>query len=323
MNTSSGTLRRLERLLVMVPWLLENPGVDLDEVGERFGADPAELLGDLDLLGYCGLPGYGGGDLIEVSLVGGSVHVRMADYFRRPLRLSLREAVTLLLAARAVANLEGLSESAPLERAAVALERLLGADGQAGTAAPAAFALDLAAPGEEHMPALRDAVASRRLVHLTYRSPARAETTERDVEPWRLTLAGGAWYLQGHCRVAGGPRDFRLERIRDLAVMDERTGAPPADVLPPVYRPEDDDLRVVLDLDPPAWWLSGWAVVEEVRERKGLRRVTLRTASVEWAARLALRLAPHVRVVEPAEVRARVVELASQTLAGYEDWARY
>jgi predicted DNA-binding transcriptional regulator YafY len=126
-TAANQTLARLERLLVVVPWLLEHPGADVAAVSARLGVARDELLADLDLLGYCGLPGYGGGDLIEVSIVGDHVTLRMADFFRRPLRLSLREAVTLLLAARALAGVEGLAESAVLARAAARLESALGA----------------------------------------------------------------------------------------------------------------------------------------------------------------------------------------------------
>jgi predicted DNA-binding transcriptional regulator YafY len=74
----------------MVPWLLEHPGISIAEVSERFGVARDELTEDLDILGYCGLPGYGGGDLIEVSVMGDRIVVRMADFFARPLTLSVR-----------------------------------------------------------------------------------------------------------------------------------------------------------------------------------------------------------------------------------------
>jgi predicted DNA-binding transcriptional regulator YafY len=313
MSGRSQTLRRLERLLVLVPWLLEHPGADVAEVSERLGVPAEELLADLDLLGYCGLPGYGGGDLIEVSIVGSAVTVRMADYFRRPLRLSLREALTLLLAARALAGVEGLPESAVLARAAARPESALGATGGAA----AAVAVDLGGPGEEHLAPLRDAVAQRRVVRLVHRSEGTGETTEREVEPWALTVADGAWYLQGWCRRAEAPRDFRLDRVRRVEVTDRTAPPPPAPPPPPRYRPEPDDPEVVLDCDPPAWWVAEWAVVEEVVERGEVRRVRLRAQHLDWAARLVLRLEGHARVVSPEALRERVSALAARTLERY------
>ncbi|MBA2318833.1 MAG: WYL domain-containing protein [Euzebyales bacterium] len=313
MTRPTATLRRLERILVMVPWLLDQPGVGIDEVAERFDVDREELLDDLDLLGYCGLPGYGGGDLIETSVFGDQVEVRMAHYFKRPLRLSVREAVTLLLAARALGGVEGLPESAPLTRAAEALERLLGAEAGAG----ARIAIDLAAAGDEHVPELRDAIHRRRVVRLTYRS-GDGRTTTREVEPWTLAAVGGAWYLQGHCRLAGGPRDFRLDRIRELDATGQAADAPPEVIPPPVYRPAHGDPSVVLDLAPAARWVIEWAVVDAVEPARDDRtRVTLRTADLDWAARMVLRLGADAAVVAPAELAVRVGELARATLERY------
>ena len=279
MSRAAGTLQRLERILTMVPWLLEHPGVTLAEISERFGAQPEEIAHDLDILGYCGLPGYGGGDLVEVSIVGDRVVVRMADFFSRPLTLSMREAVTLLLAGRALSSVEGLAESDALRRAVAALETALG--GQA-----ARVEIDLATEGDQWLTAARTAVADNRVVHLVYRSASKAEITERDVEPWSVVGAGGAWHLQGYCRLVDGPRDFRLDRVKALTVTDERAPHRTHEDRPPVYRPEPDDLSVTLDLEPAAEWVAEWAVLDaDEVAADGRRRITLRTPSPEWAAR--------------------------------------
>jgi proteasome accessory factor C len=304
----SGALARLERILLMVPWLLEHPGAELEEVAERFGMGVDELAGDLDVLGYCGVPGYGGGDLVEVSLVAGRVTVRMADFFRRPLRLSLREALTLVLAGRA---LQGIGGSDELRSALAKLEHALG-----GT--DAGVTLDFSAPGDEHLPVLREAVASGEVVHLTYRSASKAETTERDVEPWSVTGFRGSWYLQGWCRLAEAPRDFRLDRIREVRPLGEPVPADrPRRADPPAYIPAPDDATVVLDLRGPAWWVSEWLVCDEIEEKNGIRRITMRTGELEWVARLLLRLGPDAAVASPPELAGRVRALADQALRRY------
>jgi predicted DNA-binding transcriptional regulator YafY len=309
MTSPGRTLARLQRILIMVPWLLDHPGVELGEAAKRFGVSVAQLADDLDVLGYCGVPGYGGGDLVEVSLVGSVVTVRMADFFRRPLRLSLREALTLLLAGRAVAQ---LWESTELRNAVAKLEQLLGASD-----APS-LAIDLTSPGDEHLATLRRAVEEQAVVHLTYRSGSKVETTERDVEPWALTGWRGAWYLQGWCRLANAPRAFRADRIRDAHLTGEV--APPGrphHVSPPAYQPSGQDQTVVLDLNRPAWWVSEWIVCDQIEERAEIRRITMRTGQLEWVARLILRLGEHVNVCAPPALIERVVEIAGETLQRY------
>lgn len=295
----------------MVPWLLEHPGVTLDEISERFGGPRDEVAEDLDTLGYCGLPGYGGGDLVEVSIVGDRVSVRMADFFSRPLNLSLREAVTLLLAGQALSSVEGLPESDALQRAMARLETVLGAQA-------ARVAIDLRSEGDQWLAQARLAVAQQRVVHLTYRSASKAETTERDVEPWAVVGHGGAWYLQGYCHQAQGPRDFRLDRVKNLQITEQTVESrPPEHLTPPVYQPASDDVAVTLDLAPEAWWVAEWAVIDEDVKKRSARRITLRTPSIEWVARLVLQLAGHATVVSPDPVRERVRDLAATTLKGY------
>jgi proteasome accessory factor C len=86
-----------------------------------------------------------------------------------------------------------------------------------------------------------------------------------------------------------------------------------------VYRPEPGDLSVTLDLQPAAEWVAEWAVLDADEVVDGRRRITLRTPSTEWAARLVLQLGGAATVVEPPEVRARVEDLAKTALAGYAE----
>jgi predicted DNA-binding transcriptional regulator YafY len=139
------------------------------------------------------------------------------------------------------------------------------------------------------------------------------------VEPWALVGWGGAWYLQGYCRLAGAPRDFRLDRIRALEVTERPIEQPIGEAGPPAYRSSPDDLEVVLDLAPQARWISEEAVLDRVEERGDGARVTLRARELDWVARLVLRLGGGATVVAPEELAARVTHLADQTLRRYRD----
>lgn len=312
------TLARLRRLLVMVPWLLEHPGVAVEEVASRFDVEPTEVLDDLDVLGYCGLPGYGGGDLIQTSVSGGVVVVRMAEFFARPLALSVREGLALLLAARATRDsgllAQGSRDPGPLDSAIAKLEQHLG--GQAGLP----VALDVEAGGADLLDRLTPAVEDPHVVTITYRSASKGETTTRDVEPWALRSTGGSWYLQGYCRVARGERAFRLDRIRELTVTGESAPAPPVDALrTPAYQPAPNDPLVVIDVAPQAAWICDHVVLtgREALSTGGLR-LTFQVATLDWAAALILRLGSAATVVTPAELETRARERARQVLAQYD-----
>jgi proteasome accessory factor C len=311
------TLARLRRVLVMVPWLLEHPGVPVEEVAARFAVTPDDVLDDLDVLGYCGLPGYGGGDLIEASVSGGQVVVRMAEFFARPLALSMREGLSLLLAARATRASRLLGEDltdGPLASAITKLESHLGAS------ADVPVALDVDAGGADHLARLWPAVDARRVVRIRYRSASKDETTEREVEPWTVRSLGGSWYLQGHCRLAGGQRAFRLDRIAQLEITEEVGRPPPAEeIRPPVYRPSPADPLVVVEVSPDAAWISDRVVItDRSAAAEGWTRLQFHAATLDWAVRLLMRLGDRARVVQPLELDDLLRERARAVLANYD-----
>lgn len=294
--TSRRTAQRLSRILAMLPWVIAHPGAAVDEVCERFGYTRSELIGDLNLIFLCGLPGYGPGDLIDAEVEDDEVWVDMADYFSRPSRLTPAEALTLLAAGMALVS---SGHGSP------ALERAV--DKLAAVVAPpdeAALAIDLAAT-PEFVAELERAVREGRVCELTYTGLASGRTTTRAVEPWTVFSTLGNWYLSAYCRLAGGERVFRVDRIRRVEVTDERF-QPPAQPPPPEvrYTPGEDDVRVTIRLQPPARWVADYYPVEDVGD--GVIRFSASDPAV--VARLLLRLGPDAALVEGDEVAELVAD---------------
>jgi proteasome accessory factor C len=142
-------------------------------------------------------------------------------------------------------------------------------------------------------------VAEHRRVHLDYYSYGRDVRTERDVDPYVVHAEDGSLYVLGHCHLAGGERRFRVDRIASAVLLDERFDPPPTAPAVGVFQPDEDDPRVVLDLDPAAAWVADVYPVEQVEERPdGRLRVRLAVAAEAWFERLLVGLGPHAIVVE-------------------------
>ena len=109
--TANGLAERLPRLLSLVPYLLARPGVPLGEVAADFGVGERQLRRDLELLWMCGLPGYGPGDLVDLSFTVDTVTVTEDAGMRRPLRLTTAEGTALLVALRTLADLPGMVDT--------------------------------------------------------------------------------------------------------------------------------------------------------------------------------------------------------------------
>jgi predicted DNA-binding transcriptional regulator YafY len=169
---------------------------------------------------------------------------------------------------------------------------------------------------------LRDALARRRRVHLSYYVPGRDEATERDVDPMRLLIVEGRTYLEGWCRRADAVRLFRLDRVLSLDVLDVAAevpaGAEPKDVDQGLFHPSAEDLNVVIELAPLGRWVAEYYPCDAAEELgDGRLRVTLRTPDPGWVRRLALRLGENGRIVAPAGLAAQIREDASAALAQY------
>src|SRR4051812_25987767 len=91
--SATSTPDRVTRLLALVPYLTARPdGVRVAEAARDFGVGERQLRSDLELLWMCGLPGYGPGDLIDMSFEGDRVRVTFTAGMGRPLRLTTDEA---------------------------------------------------------------------------------------------------------------------------------------------------------------------------------------------------------------------------------------
>ena len=82
--------------------------------------------------------------------------------------------------------------------------------------------------GDESLPALWEAIRSRRPVGFGYLPRGRDTAAERAVEPWTTVHREGAWYLVGLSRERGEGRAFRLSRIQGGVRLLEGTFVPPA-----------------------------------------------------------------------------------------------
>jgi proteasome accessory factor C len=310
--------QRLPRLLALVPWLRTHPGVLLTEAADAFGVTPRQLRSDLELLFLCGLPGGSPGDLIDIDLDGDTITLIDPQVLDRPLRLTADEGNALLVAVRALEDVPGLADRDVLTRLRVKLEAAIGT-----SAEPPAVSVSLESPEGDAMRDMRRGVDERRRLHLSYLGAARDEVTERDVDPMRIVLKDGHWYLEAWCHRAEAVRLFRADRVEHVTVLDEPAAPPPAavprDLAEGLYRPAPEHVLADLALAPSAHWVADYYPCEYVeRHADGTLRVGIRTADPRWIRSLVLRLGGTARVLAPTALADEIRELASRALAAYD-----
>ncbi|HWL34608.1 MAG TPA: WYL domain-containing protein [Frankiaceae bacterium] len=308
------TTSRLARMLSLVPYLQQHPGIPVAEAAETFGVTEKQLREDLDLLFFCGLPGYTPGDLIEVSYEGDRITVGNAEEFARPLTLNAEEALALVVAARTLASEPGLVERDALDRALAKLEAAF-----ESSAGRVEVSLDEAG---ETLRAVEGATERGRRMHIKYHNPSRDEVSERDVDPMRVVNVDGRWYLEAWCRRVEDVRLFRLDRIVEATELDLPAEVParaaPRSLTEGLYHPAPEDPVVTLLLDRDARWVADYYPYETLEERpEGGVRVDLRVHDDGWLRRLLLRLGPSATVASPPALAEAVRETARAALAAY------
>jgi proteasome accessory factor C len=311
--SSSKTAQRLPRLLALVPYLLARPGIRIDEAAADFGVSEAQLRRDLELLWMCGLPGYGPGDLIDLSFDSDTVTVTFDAGMSRPLRLSAAEATALVVALRALVDTPGVLDTDAVRRALAKIESA------AGVASQTAMVVGLATREEAATATVRQALDRRRALRMRYYTASRDALSDRTVDPMRMLLLEGRSYLEAWCRQAEAVRLFRLDRIEDVTLLDEPANPPaharPTDVSAGLFRPAPDQQVAVLVLGSDAAWVSDYYPVDEIAELgDGRSRVRMRYADQDWMVRLLLGLGGEVTVLEPAELASALRQRAVQAL---------
>jgi len=284
---------RVQRILAVLPWIVQHQGATVEEICARFGLERAALLDDLDFVFYnVGLHPFTPDMLAEVTIDEDRVTVHLGDYFRRPLRLTHGEALTLLAAGRALGARPGTDPDGTLQRAVDKLGAALGE----GDSESVDVALGEADP--EVLSSTRRAVEDHQQLSIDYYSYGRDERSRRTVDPYRLLSREGHWYLWALCHTAEGERLFRVDRIRS-AVIEPTRFEPPTSLVDAAFDLSESRRTVELLAPADAAWVATTYPCDEVGEMPdGRLRIVLPVTTTQWLERLLLRLGPDVTATE-------------------------
>ncbi len=310
---------RLTRLLNMVPYFVANPGITKSEAAAELGVTVAQLTTDLEQLWVCGLPGYGPGDLIDLSFEEETIEVTFSAGIDRPLRLTSTEATALLVALRALGELPGTADPTSVQGAIAKIESAAGV-AAGGVVTRSAVESD---PENPVVATVRAAVRHGRALDITYFSASRDAVTRRVVDPIRVVLVDNHSYLQAWCRQADGVRLFRYDRIDEATELDEAASVPASayDDSSSLDLFQDDDTlpqaRLLIAPDH-AWVLDYYPMTDIVVRDDGSVEASMRFASPSWMARLMAGFGAGIRVLGPPELSESVRVRARAALAAYQ-----
>jgi proteasome accessory factor C len=280
---------------------------------ERLHLSEQELRQDIDVLNVVN---FGGGSYVLYAEVqGDTIEVDPEPYgdnFARPARLLPLEAKAL------VAAIDLLGEHLPegsLESARKKIVKALGQD-------PAEEGLQITtAKGDDSEIArvMTSAITRRRLLEFEHYKEELDEFTTRRVEPYKLMNGREGWYVHCWDPEKDQPRSFRLDRIREATVLDEKF-EPREGVEPDIQGwpstgevPDSRLARVWISPERARWAREDQRVVQELSD--GAVIVEFPYAGHDYLGREILKEAGDAVVLEPEEAREAVLH-AAEALAG-------
>ena len=197
------------RLFQMLYLLVERRSLTAGELAERFEVSQRTIYRDIDALSAAGIPVYA-----QPGQGGG---IRLMDQFvlDRAL-LSPEQQDEVLFALQAVLAAGGAGEEETLSRLSALFRR------EGGDWLEVDFT-DWGSAGreKENFRLAKRAILGRRVLAFTYYSSS-GQRTRRQAEPARLVFKGGCWYLRAFCRTRRDWRVFRLGRMEEPVLEQER-----------------------------------------------------------------------------------------------------
>ncbi|KAA9151991.1 WYL domain-containing protein [Microbacterium lushaniae] len=308
---------RAALMLQLVPYLIGKGEVPIAEAAAEFEVAPAEMRAMVERLTVIGLPGDGGfwqlpNDLFDIDwdLLDSRDVISITNTvgLERSPRLTAREAAALLAGLQLARTLPGVGTNELVNGLLAKLAR--------GASATPADVIVAPGPVDGVRDVVDEALRRRVAVSFTYKAPD-APATTRTVDPVKVHIASGQWYLQGWCHMREAMRTFHLERASDFTLTDIAI-THGAERVPELFEPGENDVVARIRFPAALAPLLGDYLDRAATEKAGSTiTATLHVADEHSLKRLAARRGGDVEILDPPAARCAAASWARAGLAQY------
>ena len=319
---------RASRLVSMLLMLQTRGRLTAEQLAEELEVSVRTIYRDLEALSSAGVPVYA-----ESGHNGG---IQLIDGYRTRLTGLTAKEAEALFAAGVPGPVGDLGLGTVLGAARLKVLAALPAD-LAERAALAQQRFHIDAPGwfrsgrnEPHLTDIATAVWEDRRIAVSYRHPGEREAVPRTLDPLGLVCKAGTWYLVA--RREGELRTYRVSRVQELVALAEQFDRPEGFELARFwnesvaeYESSVPTIEVVvaasalaLDQLGDPMRDGGGALLDQTAMSDGRARCRVTFDSLEEAYLDLVRLGAEVEVLEPEDLRARLVATARAMLALYK-----
>ena len=303
---------QLRRILRVIPEISDGNEHDLAKVAKKAGVDEQVLLADLKCLAdRHGEPG-GFIEGMQVYISPGTVSVT-SDLFLRPMGLTVAELSALELGLAILRSERPPDETPAIERARDRLRKMIRTLPADDTTIDRRFAELAPTDGLPHLDELRKALRDHRKVRILYRRSGAHDATSRVLRLYAIVPATGMWYAIGYCEESDGLRVFRMDRVEEVATLQDRYEIPSTFSVSETMR-NGKGLKV--DTAPTGMKVRySPKIARWIAEREGIPldadgSLTIEhpLADSDWGMRHVLQYGSEAEVLEPQSLREQVVK---------------
>ena len=217
-------ISRVARAMDMIPYVLENPGISIENLAAKFGVNQKQIIKDLELIFLCGLPGYTPYELIDLTFEDGLVTIIDPQLFDKPRKFTETEGVIITL---------GLGL---LKKAISGSDQIQSIDDLTNKLS-AKFKVSLSTSiGDFDKPAFYDeilrSISKKIALAIEYNSISEDLVSHRLIKPMRVSIKNGFYYLFATDLEIDADRIYRIDQIKSVVENESK-----------------DDIQVNRDLD--------------------------------------------------------------------------
>jgi len=220
-------LKRLSRLTTILILLQSKRLLTASELSRKFGVSTRTIYRDVKALESAGVP---------IFAEEGKGYSLMEGYNLPPIMFTEEEANALITAEKLVSRNKDQSLIENHQNAIAKVKAVLQFVNK-GRANLLSQRMDVIKNikkeiSSNNLSTIQKAITHLNLIQVKYLSIQKQELSERKIEPLGLYLSHDNWVLIAWCRLRKGFREFRLDRIKELKVLDEHFEKRDFDLLP-------------------------------------------------------------------------------------------
>jgi len=316
-------MNRIDRLQAILIQLQTKKVITAQEIAERFDISVRTVYRDIRALEEGGVP---------IGAEAGYGYYLLEGYHLPPVMFTREEAISLLIAEKFILKIADKQSQGHFSSALSKIKAVLDTQKKEEMqnvseqiAVDPFGSLFRDQSGNILLARIQQALPGRNVIKMNYWTNYKGEFNERIVEPIGICFYGSQWHLIAWCRLRKDYRDFRVDRIEKLDVLDETFDRAKLMSLQKYLdnlQNHADVIVVKVEIDKEvARYLDnvkfqyGW--VSEVSKEKTVE-MNFATFSLDYIGRWFLMFNKSVRIIEPLslieKMKKLVVELQEQYL---------